>query len=714
MRNAARSIKTLAVLSLVIPAVVFGLAARNSYQSRFAEAEEHLQRTAQVTREHAIKVFETLRLAALQVDEILYNQSDEAIHINESVLRSRLRQLAASLPQIEDIWVLDENGRPLITAGIIPVRNDLDFSDRAYFKVHKEETVAPGMAYISAPLHGRIRHDNIFFDYSVQRRRDAGRFSGVIAIAVSPQYFRDFYVEIAKNGVSAVALIRADGVHLARFPGEVAGLPSLPDAPDLPAQIKDGHGEGVFSRTSNIDHAERIVAYSSLPEYPVYVLLGLDRDVVTGAWKSNLISWMLFGVPATAALFGMCLVALHHTRKGQAVNLKLQEEIRRREESEEHVRQMQKMEALGQLTGGIAHDFNNLLTIILGSLEMISRRLARGDTAIQPFLDAASQGAQRAATLTARLLAFARKQPLDPKPLDPNKLISGMANLIRSTVGERIVAETVLGAGLWSTNIDGNQLENAIINLAVNARDAMPEGGKLTIETGNAYIDEAYAAAEGLTPGQYVAIEVTDTGCGMPQDVAKKAFDPFFTTKANGQGTGLGLSQVFGFVKQSGGHIRIYSEEGRGTSVKIYLPRHLGAGDKPEPRNAGAIAGLRGAEKILLVEDEDGVRNFGRQALEELGYNVLDASNGAAALEILERDDGVTLLLTDIVMPGMDGKELADRAQRLRPDLKVLYTTGYSRNAIVHNGVLDPGVALINKPFTVEQIARKIRHLIGS
>lgn len=409
----------------------------------------------------------------------------------------------------------------------------------------------------------------------------------------------------------------------------------------------------------------------------------------------------------------MCTVALYYTGRAIKANEELQQEIALREASEERARHLQKMEAVGQLTGGIAHDFNNLLTVILGSLELMQRRLARGDLNIQHLAATASGGAQRAATLTAQLLAFARRQPLDPKPINPNKLISGIGSLIRSTAGEAIEIETVLAAGLWRTNIDANQLENAIINLAANARDAMPEGGKLTIETANACLDEAYAASEpGMLPGQYVAICVTDTGRGMSPENARRAFDPFFTTKEHGRGTGLGLSQVFGFVNQSGGHVKIYSELGQGSSVKIYLPRHFGAEAQKAAAQETAEEDLRGTGTILVAEDEEAVRSFSRQALEELEYRVLEASDGPEALKILEEHSEIALLLTDIVMPGMTGNRLAEKARAMRPGLRVLYMTGYSRNAVIHNGTLDPRVSLITKPFTVEQLARKLKSVL--
>ncbi|HEX7800095.1 MAG TPA: PAS domain S-box protein [Asticcacaulis sp.] len=382
--------------------------------------------------------------------------------------------------------------------------------------------------------------------------------------------------------------------------------------------------------------------------------------------------------------------------------------------AEDQLRQAQKMEAVGQLTGGVAHDFNNMLAVVSGSLELLDRRTDPEEARSRRLIAAALEASKRAGTLTQRLLAFSRQQPLKPEVLDPNKLVSGMSDLFRHSLGAHVQLETVLAGGLWRIHADQNQLENVLLNLAVNARDAMPDGGRLTIETQNAHLDQRYVASElGILPGQYVLIAVTDSGAGMTEDVMRKAFDPFFTTKDVGKGTGLGLSQVYGFVKQSGGHIKIYSEVGEGTTIKIYLPRHLGpAEDGGDPGRTETPPPADRGELILVVDDEDLVRRFSVEALTELGYRVLEASSAQAALAmILDRPD-VDLLFTDIVMPEMNGKKLADLVREKRPDLPVIYTTGYTRNAVVHNGTLDPDVELISKPFTIEELATRVRTVL--
>ena len=401
----------------------------------------------------------------------------------------------------------------------------------------------------------------------------------------------------------------------------------------------------------------------------------------------------------------------------QALNATLEQRIRDavadRIRAEEALRQAQKMEAVGQLTGGVAHDFNNLLTVIIGGLDTIKRARAGDEVRIKRSAEMALQGAQRAAHLTSRLLAFSRRQPLDPKPLDLNTMVRDMTELLHRTLGEQIELEGILAPRLWLADIDQNQLEAAILNLAVNARDAMIDGGKLTIETANTALDESYAAQDSeVIPGQYVMVAVSDTGVGMTKDILGRAFEPFFTTKEVGRGTGLGLSMVYGFVKQSGGHVTIYSEPGQGTTVKLYFPRYLGAARAQEIDTVGLIPTGASDEVVLVVEDNDEVRTYSVMVLGELGYHVLEASNAEDALAILEQAPRIDLLFTDVILPGRSGKALADAALAMKPNLRVLYTTGYSRNAIVHHGRLDPGVQLISKPFTFEELAKRVRDVL--
>jgi PAS domain S-box-containing protein len=387
------------------------------------------------------------------------------------------------------------------------------------------------------------------------------------------------------------------------------------------------------------------------------------------------------------------------------------------QQAREQLAQTRKMEAVGQLTGGVAHDFNNLLTIIIGNLDTSRRVLADwkegAHARLTRAIENAMAGAQRAATLTSQLLAFSRRQPLEPKILDVNRLLLRQERFLKPTLGETIRLETVGAAGLWAIEVDENQLETSLLNLAINARDAMPRGGKLTIEASNAYLDEAYSDRHAeVKPGQYVLISVTDTGSGMPREVLERAFDPFFTTKTD-TGTGLGLSQVYGFVKQSGGHIKIYSEPGEGTAVHMYLPRSYAAAPAEE-ETAAEPTRAEGDETILVVEDDAEVRAFICDTLAELNYRVLRAEDADSALRVLEQAPDVDLLLTDVVLPGRNGRQLSADVEKLRPGIRVLFMTGYSRNAIVHQGRLDPGVQLIQKPLTQVALAAKVRRVLDA
>ena len=437
--------------------------------------------------------------------------------------------------------------------------------------------------------------------------------------------------------------------------------------------------------------------------------------------KAALLRSVLLLVTVTAAVLAATVAMLfgfalrRQVSELRLLTTSLKAEMLERERAEATLRQAQKMEALGQLTGGVAHDFNNMLSIIVGNLDLGMRRLSGEDVRARTYVENALSGARRAAELTKRLLAFSRLQPLNPQSTDVNKCVTDMSELLRRSLGERIELETVLGGGLWRAVVDLHQLESAILNLVINARDAMDGGGRLTIETANTELDRAYAGAHvEVTPGQYVMMAVTDTGSGMSQAVVSKAFDPFFTTKPPGAGTGLGLSQVHGFIKQSKGHLKLYSEEGKGTTVKIYLPRDTSKVVPAEmlPALPRALEFSPKEHVVLVVEDDADVRSFTTGALRELGYEAIEADTVAIARQKLLENPRVTVLLTDVVLPSGNGRELANVLVKDRPDLVVLYMTGYTRNAIVHNGTLDPGVRLLSKPFTIEELGRELRAIL--
>ncbi len=428
------------------------------------------------------------------------------------------------------------------------------------------------------------------------------------------------------------------------------------------------------------------------------------------------------GVPIR---FPGVLIDIEHRRAIEAALRELNQElesrvqlaIEQREQAEEALRQSQKMEAVGQLTGGIAHDFNNLLAGISGSLQLLESRITQGRLdAVPRYIDAAQGAAKRAAALTQRLLAFSRRQTLDPKQTNVNRLIADMEELLRRTTGPNIEVEVVGAIGLWPVLIDPNQLENALLNLCINARDAMPDGGRLTIETANRWLDGNAGTERELPPGQYVSLAVTDTGIGMSKETIGRIFEPFFTTKPLGQGTGLGLSMIYGFVRQSNGQIRVYSEPGHGTTMCLYLPRHLGEAANSETAEEAATGHETGyGETVLVIDDEPTVRLLLVDVLQDAGYRVLEAADGPGGLTILQSETRIDLLLTDVGLPGgMNGRQVADAGRALRPGLRVLFITGYAENAVIGNGHLDPGMQVITKPFSIDALANKVRDMIDT
>ncbi len=444
--------------------------------------------------------------------------------------------------------------------------------------------------------------------------------------------------------------------------------------------------------------------------------LGATGDVVATLMRGEPVHQFrvrLLKADGTPISFAWSAIPDSDSRSGifYTVGRDITEELQR----EEMLRQSQKMEAVGQLTGGLAHDFNNLLTGVMGNLELMQARISQGrHLEVERYVNAAQGAAKRAASLTHRLLAFSRRQTLDPRAINLNRLVIGMEDLIRRTVGPEIAVEPLVGAGgLWTTMADPSQLENALLNLCINSRDAMPNGGKIMIETANRWLDERGARDRSLTPGQYVSLCVSDTGTGMGPEVIAKAFDPFFTTKPIGMGTGLGLSMIYGFAQQTGGQVRIYSEVGHGTMVCIYLPRHLGGEEVDASPETSEPARAEVGQSVLVVDDEPTVRGLVTEILEDLGYTAIEAIDGASGLKVLQSQTRIDLLVTDVGLPnGLNGRQVADAARALRPGLKVLFITGYAENAVLSHGHLDPGMHVLTKPFAMDVLASRIKELI--
>ena len=473
---------------------------------------------------------------------------------------------------------------------------------------------------------------------------------------------------------------------------------------DLPIVLLTHHGGGEQNGSSHLSGLLGNVTFLERPFHPV-TLISLVSAALRGRRRQY---------EARDRLIDLSESELRLQRTLETLEQQVEERTAQLRNNEEALRQSQKMEAVGQLTGGIAHDFNNMLTGIIGSLELLRRRVARGKLDdLDSLIDLGVTSANRAAGLTHRLLAFSRRQSLDSKPVQINQLVTSMGELLQRSINESIGLDMRLSEQLWTAEADPNQLESALLNLVINARDAMPNGGRLIVETTNRHLDSVFTAAYGsLTPGDYVELSVSDTGCGIPESVMGRVFDPFFTTKPIGQGTGLGLSMIYGFARQSRGHVIIHSEVGKGTTVSLFLPRFVGEVIAQQTLNPTLLPYATDGETVLIVEDDAAVRLLVSAVLKELGYAYVEASDGHTAVPIIQSDQRIDLLISDVGLPGMNGRQLAEIGRQLRPDLKVLFITGYAEHAAVRGGFLDPGMQLITKPFTFDLLTAKVREMI--
>ncbi|MBJ2274677.1 response regulator [Pseudomonas haemolytica] len=473
---------------------------------------------------------------------------------------------------------------------------------------------------------------------------------------------------------------------------------------DLPIVLMTHHGGKEQNGSSHLSGLLGNVTFLERPFHPV-TLISLVSAALRGRRRQY---------EARDRLIDLSESELRLQRTLETLEQQVEERTAQLRHNEEALRQSQKMEAVGQLTGGIAHDFNNMLTGIIGSLELLRRRVARGKLDdLDGLIDLGVTSANRAAGLTHRLLAFSRRQSLDSKPVEINQLVTSMGELLQRSINESIALDMRLASSLWTAEADPNQLESALLNLVINARDAMPGGGKLTVETGNRHLDSVFTAAYGtLKPGDYVELSVSDTGCGIPEHLIGRVFDPFFTTKPIGQGTGLGLSMIYGFARQSHGHDTIHSEVGKGTTVSLFLPRFVGEIAHQEPLNPTLLPFANAGETVLIVEDDPAVRVLVSAVLKELGYGFVEAGDADTAVPIIESEQRIDLMISDVGLPGMNGRQLAEIGRQIRPELKVLFITGYAEHAAVRGGFLDPGMQLITKPFTFDLLTAKVREMI--
>jgi two-component system, NtrC family, sensor kinase len=695
-----RLIRLAMAAAVVLPCTLFAFASWATYRNLHTLADERLLRSLDVQQEEATKTFELVSLTMSNAFDLVAGMSSADIRQNSERLHQQFKKYSDAVALIQSIWIYDADGRALVSSSVYPSPQG-SYADRDFFVAHvnKDAGVHYGQVYASN-FNGEP-----YFTISKRLSRN-GAFAGVLEISVLPSNFFKFFAALAYTRGLQYALIREDGLFLARYPEvPAASANQLGPQTGFRRTVAESPPGGYYNSTSPVDGIDRRYAIRRLDNTPLYLTAGIENAAIRNEWVATMGSHLIFGVPATLFLLLTLFAILRRTQT-------LYAEVDRRAAAEGALRQSQKLEAIGQLTGGIAHDFNNLLTIIIGNLESLQRQLADADAKIRRRADNAMHGAQRAATLTKRLLAFSRQQPLTPTPVDVNRLMSGLSDFLQRALGEEVALEVVGSGGIWPVEVDAAELESVLVNLAVNARDAMPKGGKLTVEASNSYLDDVYCSRHSdVKPGQYVLISVTDNGVGMTEEVMQHAFEPFYTTKQAGQGTGLGLSQVYGFVKQSGGHVNIYSEVGDGTTIKVYLPRFHGQAIADDPPIAPAARGQTG-ECILVVEDDANVRSYVVDTLGSMGYDVLEAADGEDALRRIREYKNIGLLLTDVVMPGMNGRKLAEEAALLSPGLKIIYMTGYSRNAIVHQGRLDQGVDLIQKPLSHEQLAAIVRKVL--
>jgi signal transduction histidine kinase/CheY-like chemotaxis protein len=710
LRDTSWPLRALLLLALLLPALLAAWFAWYQRDEVINEAQRTAQRSVIALEEHAANVLDTHSLVLHELAGITQGRSWPEI-TGDARLKQTIAEMTGRFKQVAVIGIADAEGR-LRLSSLPGAANEVSVAGRDFFLAHKQRR-AHGI-YFSEPYTGR-RTGLRYFAVSVALTNLSGAFDGVIYTAVPLDYFVSFWKQFAPSPGHAIPLMRNDGVLIVRYPASVGPQRLDPNGP-LMAHIHQA-ARGLYTAVSPIDGVERINAYSELKNYPLYVGFSVETRLVLGQWRDDVMPAAVMAMLVAAALVALWLMVVrqsHHQRQSATrwrdVAGRLEREIARREQAEEAMRQGRKMEAIGQLAGGIAHDFNNLLAAIVGNLQLLRLRLDQGRVDdLMHYVGAAESVAAKAGAMTQRLLAFSRQQTLLPKPTDVNERIPFVEELIERTVGPAIRIHTQLAAAPCITLCDPNQFESALLNLAINARDAMPEGGQITMTTDRTALDSQAAAAIGLPPGEYVTISMKDTGTGMPAEVVQRAFDPFFTTKPVGQGTGLGLSMVYGFVTQSGGQVRIDSAPGAGTTVMIFLPVHEGEVPPDEAGVKAASPRPNAKTHVLLVDDEGMLRQALTEILTELGYHVIEAVDAAQGLEVLRSTAAVDLLVTDVGLPGpMSGRQLADAGRELRPQLKVLFITGYADKAGSASTLPGTGMETMVKPFGLDEFSRKV------
>jgi len=695
----------LVTFSALIPAVLLAVAGWLDYQTVSARAHDYVLTTTNALAEQAKEALQTANLILARTLDHVEGMNWETINASREV-HDFLARVASELPQVQSVFLVDPQGFNSASSRAFPMER-FDNRQREYFiKASSGET---GL-YVASAFLGQMTGRPGF---TVSRPRVINsQFDGVAVVTLSPTYFQTFYEKISLVPEASVAtLLRTDGGLLARYPKDSAAIDRLPASSPLLQAVASGAESGVFHGRSSIDGHRRIGAFRRIEGQPLLAYFGLNTSAYLYQWYIHL-AWMGgFAVLTSLALTFTSLLVLRQASKEEAHLRLLLAESERRKAAEEKVQYLQKMEALGRLSSGVAHDFNNLLSAVIGALELALKRIDDPER-VRRFIGTALQAAQRGARLTGQMLAFSRSRNITTQPISINEVISDSDALIRRTVEPLVRVSYNLDQDLWLATADRVQLEVALLNLAGNARDAMPLGGELVFMTRNISFNEKDAPR--IQPGDYVQLSASDTGEGMTKETLARAFDPFFTTKDIGKGTGLGLSQIYGFAEQLGGGAEIISAPGEGTTVTIWLPRAQSAIVKlsEEPVDVD-LRVARSSLKILLVDDDDTVRSLAHEMLEDCGHTVTAAENGRTALAMLHADIEYSLLLTDFAMPVMNGAELAQETIQLRPQLPILFMTGYADRDGLKRWI-EAGYRVLKKPFTAEELDKAIRQMIGS
>jgi two-component system NtrC family sensor kinase len=683
-RDSVRLLQGALVAAIALPLALFVYACWFDYRSVHDNADKQIARTTDVINEHALKVFEAVQRAIAEINEIVHDMPESSIIAREAELHGRLRRIAEGSAQIKSLWIFDRSGRALVNSLSYPA-DATNFADRDYFAAHVEKDIG---TYVGKVLRPRPPYGGApFFGVSRRRLSDErdGDFAGVIQASVLPEYFEGFYEKLAREPGEYASLVREDGNLLARYPS-LGRDAKLAEQGPLYQSMLSNPAAGKVTLISAIDGTGRTVSYRKLAEYPVFVLSGLSTSAIRDQWLSQMRSQLVFGLPATAALIFIIAVALRRTRR-------LYAEAAGRQAAEDALRQAQRLESLGQLTGGVAHDFNNLLMVIGGSVERLKSRI--GDAQTGRSLSMIEAAVQKGASLTKQLLSFSRRQSLSPRVWDAVGCVKDFREVLQQSLRGDIQITFDLADGPLPVRVDRNELEISLLNLVLNARDAMPDGGMIRIGIAAANLKHEDSDTQSLD-GEFVSITVSDTGEGIPDEIREHVFEPYFTTKKLDKGTGLGLSQVYGFARQSEGTVTFKTKPGIGTVFTLFLPRSR------EPLHQDVsppgLSNLTSPQRVLLVEDNPDVAVVAEDYLEQCGCMVVRADSAEKAIELLNTDKEIQLVFSDIVMPGMNGLELARLVRDHHPGMALILASGYSDKA---TDAMSEGFTLLSKPYSL-------------